>query len=58
MCVFMKIKPVIEGERGNNETRELTGTRGRAHQGGQVYISGHETFHYIVRGIGPETSQF
>lgn len=44
MCVFTRIKPVTEGERGNNETVELPGTN----QKGHIYFSGHETFHHIV----------
>lgn len=48
MCVFTRVKPMIEGERGDNETVELTGTLRRAHQKVQVYLSGHETFHHIV----------
>lgn len=32
MCVFLRIKQVIEGERGDNEARELPGMLRQDHQ--------------------------
>lgn len=38
MCVFTRIKPVIEGERGNNETVELTGTEEGSSERTRLFI--------------------
>lgn len=38
MCVFTRMKPVIEGERGNNETVELTGTEEGSSERTRLFI--------------------
>lgn len=47
-CVFLRITLVIEGERGNNEAGELTGTPRQPHQPGRARLSGRETFNHVA----------